>query len=218
MAATSRGGGESTPNALQLPQAHRHLHRALLAGFLTTGQVPALDALTEATGLERDVVSKRLTALANGDYLAFDPAGHLTCLYPFSAVPTPHVVLIDEKRRYAMCSDALGMAAMLGQEVTIAATCAHCDRPLHLVVRPSELVRSDPPETVVIARRDEAGSAADRCCPFTLFARGDEHAQMVVAQLAGSTLLSLAEALPQAEWISGDLLRAEDLPVSRRRI
>jgi len=205
--------------AHQLPPADRHLHRALLTAFLTTGQLPALDALSEATGLSLDDVSKRLTALADGDYLAFDPAGHLTCLYPFSAVLTPHVVVIEGKRRYAMCSiDALGMAAMLGQEVTIAATCAHCGKPLRLVVRSGAVVQHDPPETVVIAHRDEAGSAADRCCPFTLFACGDEHAQTVVAQLAGSTLLSLAEALPQAEGIFGDLLRAEDLPVSRRRI
>lgn len=205
--------------ARQLSPADRHLHRALLTALLTTGQMPALDALSKATGISRDVVSKRLTALANGDYLAFNPAGQLTCLYPFSAVPTPHVVVIEGKRRYAMCSiDALGTAAMLGQEVTIAATCAHCGRPLHLVVRPAEMVQRDPPETVVIARRDEAGSAADSCCPFTLFACGDEHAQTVVAQLSGSSLFSLAEALAEAERIFGDLLRAEDLPVSRRRI
>lgn len=72
--------------APQLLPADRHLHRALLTALLATGQVPALDALSEATGLSRDVVSKRLTALADGDYLAFDPAGRLTCLYPFSAV------------------------------------------------------------------------------------------------------------------------------------
>ncbi len=127
--------------------------------------------------------------------------------------------MIEGKRHYAMCSiDALGMATMLRQEVTIAAACAHCRRPLHLVVPPGEVVQRDPPEIVVIVRRDEAGSAADRCCPFTLFACGAEHAQTILAQFAGSSLMSLAEALPQAERIFGDLLRAGNLPVSRRRI
>lgn len=203
----------------QLPQAERHLHRALLTGLLTTGQVPTLDALAEATGLPLDVVSQGLTTLADGDYLTLDRTGRPACLYPLSTVPTPHVVVIEGERRYAMCSiDALGIAAMLGQEVVIEAACASCGTPVHLVVRPGRLVRSDPPETVVIARRDEAGSAADSCCPFTLFACGPTHGQMIMTQLPGAALFSLAEALPEAERIFGDLLRAEHLPVSRRRI
>lgn len=215
---TSRKCG-SAAHAPHLRQADRHLRRALLTRFLATGQVPALATLAEATGLSLDIVSRGLTTLADGDYLTLNQTGHPVCLYPFSTVPTPHVVVIEGKRRHAMCSiDALGIAAMLGQEVTIEATCAHCGKPLRLVVHPGEVMQSDPPETVVIAQRDEEGQAAESCCPFTLFACEVSHGRTVVAQLPGSSLLTLAEALPEAERIFGDFLQAEDLPISRCRI
>ncbi len=219
MDATSRRGDQSSSQMTQLPQTDRDLHRALLTELLATGQIPPLAELSEATGLTPDVVAERLVALADGDYLAFDETERLTCLYPLSTVPTPHVVIMDGKRRHAMCPiDALGMAAMLGQVIGVEGTCARCGRRLRLEVRPGQLVQFDPPDMVVVARRDEARPAAGACCPFTVFACCAAHGQELANRLPDSSLLSLREALQEAEWIFGDLLQAEVLPASRRRL
>lgn len=211
--------GESASSDAQMPPMDRALYRILLTRFLATGEVPAGDVLTKSSGLSPDAVTERVAALAAGDYLAFDHAGRLTCLYPFSAVPTPHVVVVERNRRYAMCSiDALGIAAMLGQEVEIEGACARCGRALRLRVRPGEVVPHDPAGTVVVARRDDVGPSAGSCCPFTLFACSDIHGQELMDRTPGSVLLSLPDALQEAERIFGDLLRAEALPRSRRHI
>lgn len=211
--------GESASSDAQMPPMDRALYRILLTRFLATGEVPARDVLAESSGLSPEAVSERVAALAMGDYLDFDHAGRLTCLYPFSAAPTPHVVVVDKNRHYAMCSiDALGIAAMLGQEVVIEGACARCERTLRLRVRPGEVVHRDPAETVVVARRDDAGPSAGSCCPFTFFACSDAHGQELVDRTPGSVLLSLPDALQEAERIFGDLLRAGVLPRSRRHI
>ncbi len=76
---------------------------------------------------------------------------------------------------------------------------------------------ADPAATVVVARRDEHEPAATACCPFTVFACGAAHGHVLVEDIPGTHLLSLAEALVQAETIFGDLRRADALPAPRRR-
>lgn len=59
--------------------------------------------------------------------------------YPFSAVPTPFLVRLEDGReRYACCAiDALGIAAMLQAPLRIISRCHHCDEPLELRADPS---------------------------------------------------------------------------------
>jgi hypothetical protein len=61
--------------------------------------------------------------------------------YPFSASPTPFVVrLADGRERYACCAvDALGMAPMLRERVSISSRCHHCGESLALAVEPEGL-------------------------------------------------------------------------------
>ena len=66
--------------------------------------------------------------LSAADYLALDTSGEVSCLYPFSATPTPHAVVIDRQPRYAMCAiDALGTATMLNKALDITGHCAICN-------------------------------------------------------------------------------------------
>lgn len=59
--------------------------------------------------------------------------------YPFSGLPTPFVVrLANGNERYSCCAtDALGIAAMLGQRIEIRSPCHHCGEALALAVDPS---------------------------------------------------------------------------------
>lgn len=207
----------ASDQAQLLAENKRRLHRTLIDAMLETGAAPPLNALADWLKMSEDAIRAGLAALAAADYLALDPAGQITCLYPFSAAPTPHVVVIDGQPRYAMCSiDALGIPAMLGQELDVEGRCAVCNAPLALRVRPGEIVAADPPEALVVARRDEAEPAFAACCPFTVFVCGQKHADQFMRRIVGAHTLPLPEALVHAETIFADLL-AEDLPAHRPR-
>jgi hypothetical protein len=198
------------------PEARR-LHRRLIEAVIATGSVPSTPELADRLETTEDAIRSELATLAAADYLALNGNGQVACLYPFSTTPTSHVIVINGQQRSAMCSiDALGIPAMLGQELDIAGRCAVCDRAITLRVGPGTTVAATPPEAMVVARRDEAEPAFAACCPFTVFVCGAKHAERFARSVEGAHALSLQEALTHAEEIFGGLL-AEDLPSSRAR-
>ncbi|MGH2560843.1 MAG: organomercurial lyase [Thermomicrobiales bacterium] len=200
-----------------LPDPHRRLHRALIEAMLATGVLPGEEELAAALGAPAEQVRSGLRALAEADYVSFDAKGRLTCLYPFSVVPTPHVVVIDERRRYAMCSlDALGVAAMVGRAITVEGRCGACGTSIHLEVRLGAVGTATPAAAIVVARRAFDAPASEVCCPYTVFACGEEHARTLVAREPGSEMLPLDVSRDLAEMIFGDFL-GERLPARRRR-
>lgn len=201
----------------RLPQAARRLHRVLIQAFLDQGMVLPPERLASEAAIAVTDLPAYLQTLAAADYLALDATGQIACLYPFSPTPTPHVVFIDGQPRYAMCSiDALGIPAMLGQELDVEGRCAVCNIPIAARVRPGAIVDADPPEALVVARRDEDEPAFAACCPFTVFACGQKHADQFMRRIAGTHTLTLPEALTHAEKIFANLLAA-DLPAHRPR-
>ena len=216
--------GTSSPESLRVsrdearlaPRVHR-LHRSLIEAVLATGTVPSVQELAARLETTDASIHSELTTLAAADYLARGDSGQVSCLYPFSTTRTPHIVVIDGQPRFAMCSiDALGIPAMLGQELEMSGRCAACDAPIALRVAPGTILTATPPETMIVARRDEAEPAFAACCPFTVFVCGQEHADAFARRVAGTHALSLAEALTHAEAIFGDLL-TEEIPASRPR-
>jgi hypothetical protein len=206
-----------TPSHPTLSPVDRRVHRALLEGVLGSGAVPDDAALAATAGIDPADLPRHLAALVAADYLALDPAGRPTCLYPLSLVPTPHVVAFGGVRRHAMCSiDALGVAAMLGRAVTIEGSCAVCRAPVRIDVAPGTIVRAEPTEAVVVARGDGDASGFDACCPFTLFACSPAHGEAAAARQPDTGVLTLAEGLEAGETIFGDFL-ADYLPARRRR-
>jgi Alkylmercury lyase len=206
-----------TDKTAMLPDIERRLHQALLQGLLTTGDLRTQDELAEAADIDLAELPLHLAALAKADYLALDDSGQVVCLYPPSPVPTPHVVEFAGTRRYAMCAiDALGIAAMLGQQVTIDDTCAVCRKSIRLSVEPGAILHAEPKEAVVIARRDGDSPAVETCCPFTLFACCQTHGLEFSDRHSEVGVLTLNEALASGETIFGDLL-GDVLPAHRRR-
>ncbi len=209
--------GIASDQAAPLKEGHRHLHRALIDAVLATGAIPTVPELTDRLGTTAEAIRAGLAALATADYLAFDDAGRVVCLYPFSVAPTSHIVVIDGQRRDAMCAiDALGIPSMLGRELAVEGRCAVCDAPIALRVRPGAVVAAAPITAMVVARRDETEPAFAACCPFTVFVCGQKHAGEFAMRIAGAHVLSLADALTQAENIFGDFL-AGALPATRPR-
>jgi Alkylmercury lyase len=71
--------------------------------------------------------------------LVYVSGGQVVLAYPWSGTPTAFVtVLADGRERWACCAiDALGIPAMLGQPVTVRASCHHCGERLELAVTPT---------------------------------------------------------------------------------
>ncbi len=170
--------GVTTDRFARVSAAARAVHRQVLTAFAATGAPPARDTLEEAAGgADLDAL---LRELHDRDVIRLDPHGAIQAAYPFSARPTPHLVVIaDGPRVYAMCAiDALGIAAMLRRDVTIDSTDPHNGQPVTVTVHNGR-ARWTPSSAVVVegaitnAEGDcctpgaPAGAvqpAAERCC------------------------------------------------------
>jgi hypothetical protein len=94
--------------------------------------------------------------------LVYASGGQVVLAYPWSGTPTAFVaVLPDGRQRWACCAlDALGIAALLRQPVTVRAACHHCDEPIRLELTPDGTV-ADPG---VLAWIGERGDLRGKAC------------------------------------------------------
>jgi len=105
------------------------------------------------------------------DFLRLDDAGQILAAYPFSAVPTPHLVQISGGPQvHAMCAiDALGVAAMLGTAVTITSADPRTGQPVTVTVPARGRKAAWEPATAVVftGQRHPGGALAvgPACCP-----------------------------------------------------
>jgi hypothetical protein len=145
----------------------RQVHRAVLGAFARTGQPPGrgeLEGLARGHGADPDAV---LAELAGTDVLAFTTDGEIRAAYPFSPVATPiRVSWAGGPDADAMRAiDALGMSAMPGWPVTIAAAEPATGHVITVHAHGGR-ARWDPPTTVVFAGSagDGRGPSADCAC------------------------------------------------------
>jgi hypothetical protein len=158
--------------ARRLSGPARQLHQTVLAAFATAGQpLPAaeLDRLARTSGGDPDQVRAELT---DADLLAFTAQGEVRAAYPFSPAPTPiRVSWAGGPDVYAMCAiDALGMSAMLGEPVTIAAAEPDTGNAITVLVDGAR-ARWTPRSAVVFAGAtgDAGRPSVDRCCGHISF-------------------------------------------------
>jgi hypothetical protein len=99
-------------------------------------------------------VRAALMALDEADLLAIDDGG-IRLAYPFTTGPNDVAVEVAAGvARYACCAiDALGLAPMLGEPVTIRSRCHHCGESLLIAAGPDG-PRSLPEVMVWVAPRD----------------------------------------------------------------
>jgi len=151
----------------------RGVYQQVLRSFAATGHGPPAADLAETAGRYGTTAAAVLAALHAGDHLQLGPDGQIRAAYPFSGVPTPHLVDIDGgPRAYAMCAiDALGIAAMLGTGVTITSADPGTGTVVTVTVRADGKTVWQPPTAVVFNGRlisGEAcgpGPAAEACGP-----------------------------------------------------
>ncbi len=153
----------------------RAVHQEILCAYARTGGPPqpgTLEAVTAGSDRSSRAV---LEALHEVDALRLTSDGQISLAYPFSTRPTRHRVTIGHQvRAYAMCAiDALGMSAMLGQDVTIESHDVTTGHPVTVTVhvgRPPGQANWNPPEAVVfVGATAIGGPSADCCCDHLNF-------------------------------------------------
>jgi hypothetical protein len=157
------GNGRVAPEAGGL----RAVHQQVLLAFADSGHAPARPMLERAAASYGRTAAAVLADLHAGDFIQLDGAGEIRAAYPFSAVPTPHVVRIDGGPRvYAMCAiDALGMAAMLGRAVTIASTDTGTGQPIMVTVTKNGTAATWEPASTVVFEGCLASCASGPALP-----------------------------------------------------
>jgi hypothetical protein len=142
-------------------------HQLVLRSFATIGQAPSAAELAQAVKPYDADPEKVLADLHAADFLRLDEAGRIRAAYPFSADRTAHVVHIaGGPRVFAMCAiDALGIAAMLGTDVTIRSADPAADNPITVTVPAQGLNAVWDPVTVVVfaGRQADCVPCADPC-------------------------------------------------------
>ncbi|MFD3959254.1 MULTISPECIES: alkylmercury lyase family protein [Streptomyces] len=203
------GRGRSAPDERGL----RAVHQAVLRHFAATGHAPEPADLAAAAASAGRTAADVLAELACEDFLTLDAAGRISAAYPFCAVPTPHRLrLASGVEAWAMCAiDALGVAAMLHQDVTVSSCDPVDGRPI-TVAFTDGTAHWEPAEAVVfVGQRDQAGPAATVCCDALNFFAGPTTAEAWARQHpeVQGRVTSQAEALRIAEQTFGPLLARE---------
>lgn len=145
----------------------RAVHRAILTAFATTGQAPDQAALARIRPAGLDVAAV-LAELHERDVIRLDEQARIRAAYPFSAVPTAHVVTIDNGPTvYAMCAiDALGIADMLDRDITITSADPETGQPVDVSVKDGQATWRPYTAVVYVGSTTPAATPVD-CCPPT---------------------------------------------------
>src|SRR5918996_3460207 len=90
--------------------------------------------------------------------------------YPFAGRETAHRVRFEGREVYAMCAlDALGIAPMLGEPITIASRDPLTGEEIEVALEPEGGGSSRPEDTVVVSGTMGSADSCDACCPVLNF-------------------------------------------------
>lgn len=217
--------GVTSERVTRSSAAGRAVHQAILQFFAASGHRPDRGDLLAAAG--RHDLETLLGELHDHDVVRLDDGGAIRAAYPFSAVPTAHVVAIDGGPAvYAMCAiDALGMAMMLRRDITITSRDPQAGARIRIDIRHGQPVWEPSGAVVFVgayqttaaatdseSRAPSDGgctvAAADRCCGVMNFFTSTESArawQDANLDVHGQ-ILSQQQALRLGNDIFGNLL------------
>lgn len=189
----------------------RAVQQAVLRHFAETGLAPDMPALEAVAAQAGRTAAEVLAELDREDFLALDEAGRIRAAYPFSAVKTRHRVrLAGGVEVWSMCAiDALGLPAMLGQDVVISSSDPVDGQPVTVTFTSGTTVWEPVAAVVFVGRRDGTGPAATLCCDALNFFTGHASAeqwQQEHPELKGQ-IVSQARAVEIGQQTFGPLLQ-----------
>ena len=162
-----------------LPHELRALHRAILRSLAERGRPlsnPEIQAL-----MPHHSPAVVLWTLASVDLVVLKDDQGLVGAYPLTTEPTPHEILINGNRLWAMCAmDALSVAPLFDASVEIASECPVTGAAIRLRMKGEQLldVAPDPAVQLGVWWRDPYTCAARNFCPGVMFLRDIEAARL----------------------------------------
>jgi hypothetical protein len=126
----------------------REVRLAVYRKVVAEGSPPTAPEIAGDLGVTPSEVEASFHRLADAHVLVLAPGTpYIWMANPFSAIPTPFEVIVDERRYFANCIwDALGIPACLHADARIDTFCPDCSEPLRLLVRDDALDEGAPSE------------------------------------------------------------------------
>ena len=121
------------------------IRAAVYDGTIEDGAPPLVDDLARRLSLTSSAVRESLERLAGCRALVLQPESREVLMAnPFSAVPTPFAVHVDDRLYYGNCIwDALGIPASLRRDTRIECSCGCCGEAMALEVHGETLSGDD---------------------------------------------------------------------------
>lgn len=178
------------------------------------GRAPRPRELAKALGMDEKEVNRLLEAIDGhwspcGSIERASKSDRIVFAWPLSNVPTEYVVTIQgSKPVFGRCAiDALGMSAMYGKPVEIAATSVASDVPIRITVNGDRVEHAEPADAVVWVAGEECG-----CDEMALFAnRAELEAWKKALDKPEGNTLTLAEATKHGVEVFGTRLAPPEL-------
>ena len=193
----------------RLSSGERELYFWILRRFAGRGRPSRLELDAAAARLGTDTESL-LATLARDDLVHVDQEGEISVAYPFSGRPTAHPVRFPGGHEtYAMCAlDALGIAPMFNQSITIASRDPHSGEAFQAQLAPDCTgVWQPQTATVVVGALDRHADSCRGCCPVLNFFATRTNAERWLAQhpeVRGHAI-SIADAIATGRAAFGDV-------------
>ena len=192
-----------------LSDGERGFYRWILRR-LAAGGPPRPDELADAASEFELELEAALARLRRQDLVHHDPAtGAILVAYPFSGRETAHRVRFDGREVYAMCAlDALGIAPMLGEPITIASRDPLTGEEIEVALEPEGRGSSQPEDAVVVSGTTGSADSCDACCPVLNFFASTTNAKRWLAAHPDvrGMVISLPDAIVAGRTVFGDLL------------
>ncbi|WP_432008839.1 alkylmercury lyase family protein [Streptomyces bacillaris] len=149
----------------------REVQQAVLRSFAATGAPPSASEVKSAAEPFGVPAAEVLAELAAEDFLTLDDTGHVQAAYPFSAIPTEHVVQIaDGPAVWSMCAiDALGIPVMLDTAAVITSTDPLTGEKIRVEFTDGKTTWQPTTAVVYFGARPGSGPAAAVCCSYLRF-------------------------------------------------
>ena len=189
------------------------IRTAILRSFATRGHAPHAAELAAGTGVPTGEVRSVLTELARRDLVVLGEHGQVTGAYPFTEYATGHSVRRDDLEVRAMCAiDALGIGAMLREDVEIRSSCRACGAPVRITTAAegTALQSIEPAEAVVrVGEVYDGNCGATSLCTSIAFFCSDGHLDRWCSPGEAKTAhrLTAGEAHQIGSAIFGPMLR-----------
>ncbi len=134
-----------TERAKDLELLARDIRIHVFREAAASARIPQAPDISRALGRSEADVRAGLHELAVAKVLILAPNdGDIWAANPFCAVPSGFRVAAADKHYWGICIwDALGIAAAIGADAVISATCGECGVGMTLEVRDGDLVRSE---------------------------------------------------------------------------